>query len=362
MSGLTAKRILYIATAGLAVFFLTEASSRIWLPVKARLYGQYLKDAVRKPYPYVMFKGEPSAVYAPGETLNALGYRGAAPVVPKPPGEYRIFVVGGSTVFFGEPPISDLLEQQFHQTGHPHVRCYNFGVVSSVSTQDLVRTLLELVDRDPDLIVMYNGGNDIFSPLFIDPRPGYPYNFIVYENNPLLKADLKEYPLVALTAFGSNLMRILNPGYFLDRFVPMEETRKKTGFLNDDWKSEIIRIYYANMVKAARLAASHGTQLFVFFQPSAYYKKTYTAEERANLHIDRQPEPYQFADEFADEMRERTRAVFQNAPPNLQFIDLSDTFLDDTESVFKDSLHIYQEKQPDVAEAIYHSLKDSVTP
>ena len=344
------------------VFLLLERLSRILLPVTAKLYGQYSKDALRKPYPYIMFKGQPLAAYEKGERLNELGYRGKSPDHPKEAEEFRVFVIRGSTVFFGDSPISDLLEEKFHKDGKTQVQCYNFGVVSSVSTQELVRMLLELIDFDPDLIVMYNGGNDIFSPLFIDPRPGYPYNFIVYENNPLLKADLSEYPLIPLIAFGSNIMRILKPSYFLDRFVNMKEAKKEAGFLTEEWKEKVVNIYFHNMVKAAKISRDYGAQFYVFFQPSAYNKKSYTSTETQNLRMNQKEyrDSFKDATQFAKEMQNRVRAVFRQSPPDLNFIDLSDIFFEDPQDVFKDTLHIYEDKNTVIAEALYQTLKNTV--
>lgn len=353
------RGIHYVIILGLT-FSLLETLSRILLPVKARLYGQYSQDFLRKPYPYIMFKGQPLAAFANGERLNKFGYRGKSPDLPKEAGEFRIFVIGGSTVFFGEPTISDLLEKEFHKAGNTQVQCYNFGVVSSVSTQDLVRVLLELVDFKPNLIVMYNGGNDIFSPLFIDPRPGYPYNFIVYENNPLLKTELSDYPLIPLLAFGSNVIRILKPSYFLDKFVPMEKTKTEAGFLTEKWREKIIITYFQNMMKAAKISRNYGAEFYVFFQPSAYYKKSYTATEAKNLRMNENPDLFKDSVAFAKDMQNRVRTVFQQKPSDLNFVDLSDIFLNDPNDVFKDTLHIYEGKNMAIAKAIYQSLKSAM--
>ena len=46
---------------------------------------------------------------------------------------------------------------------------YNFGAASSGSGQGLARILYEVVDLDPNLIIMYNGANDFEHPFFGDP-------------------------------------------------------------------------------------------------------------------------------------------------------------------------------------------------
>lgn len=93
-----------------------------------------------------------------------------APQMPKTREEYRVFFLGGSTVYVGKPPIADLVQRLFHEHGIKNVKVYNFGVVSSVSGMELARIVFELSDLAPDLIVMYNGGNDILQPWSWDRR------------------------------------------------------------------------------------------------------------------------------------------------------------------------------------------------
>ncbi len=62
---------------------------------------------------------------------------------------------------------------------------------------ELARLVFEALAYQPDLIVSYSGANDIILPLSADPRPGYPFNFMIREYNPLLD---KDYPLATLTA------------------------------------------------------------------------------------------------------------------------------------------------------------------
>ena len=66
----------------------------------------YQVDRTRTPQPYTMFGAKPSASVSTNDSpliehYNRLGYRGPAPTPVKPSGEYRIFILGGSTVFMG---------------------------------------------------------------------------------------------------------------------------------------------------------------------------------------------------------------------------------------------------------------------
>src|SRR5262245_59810930 len=108
------------------------------------------QDVFRLPQPYVEFAGTPNAtltgplsmggsVADSTMTLNALGFRGDLPRMPKGD-EVRVIVLGGSAAFNGAPlrnSIAGWLERLAHDAGETHVRVYNWGVTSYVSGQEL---------------------------------------------------------------------------------------------------------------------------------------------------------------------------------------------------------------------------------
>ena len=170
-----------------------------WLVVgRTPFEARFPVDAVRGPVPYSMFGGVPNAALGAGydvaERLNSQGYRGREATEPKPPDELRVVVLGGSTVFEGEPTLPELLERELRKRGVANVACFNFGGVSSVSGMEVSRLLFEVTDLRPDVVVFYDGGNDLLLPAVYDPRPGYPFNFVVYESNPLLHRNPASFP------------------------------------------------------------------------------------------------------------------------------------------------------------------------
>ncbi|MCZ0932191.1 MAG: hypothetical protein OXJ52_03450 [Oligoflexia bacterium] len=67
--------------------------------------GNYFTSSHYKPYPYIMFKKDRD-------------YRGPVPAKVKEKGEFRIFILGGSSVRGGKAPFSIYLEQIFHKQGY----------------------------------------------------------------------------------------------------------------------------------------------------------------------------------------------------------------------------------------------------
>jgi hypothetical protein len=319
------------------IFLFLEFVSRLFISSRAPIERRFPVENVRHPQPYRMFGGKPNT-----GGLNEQGYRGNEALIPKSADEFRIFLLGGSTVFKGDPPISDLLEEEFKSTGYSNVKVYNFGVISSVSGMELAQIVFEISELQPDLIVMYNGGNDITHPLRWDPRPGYPFNFIVYENNPILENDIRSYPSLTLLAYGSNILRILLRSYFIEAFIPLEEVRFEAKWNSEGWKSEIVRTYVKNLTKADKISGTFGAQFITFFQPLVYFKPQLLEREKK----------FVGDKDFALDMRERIIAKIEEVKKNstLKFIDLSCIYEATSEWVFTDFIHTRQASKTIVAQ------------
>lgn len=358
-------RVLLALVSIILTLVLVDYLSIDLLPTRAPLEQRFPVEVFRKPRPYMMFGGTPGAEFeyedAAGklqtERLNSLGYRGPEPVMPKPAGEYRIFVLGGSTVFLGDPPIPASLEAALQQAGLPQVRVYNFGVISSVSSMELAQIVFEVSELAPDLIVMYNGGNDILGPYRHDPRPGYPFNFLVYENNPLVESNVRSYPALALLAYGSNLARYFFPDYFLARFSSFEEMRARADYGSERWREEIAGTYVNNLVKGDQVAQAFGADFIAFAQPLLYFKPS-PAPEEADLAGN------EARRDHCNDVRQRIRDRIERDGLNrtVKIVDLSAIYDDTAEWVFTDSIHIRQEAQPVIVQAMAGQIVASFGP
>jgi hypothetical protein len=343
IEAILAKLFLCLVATMLA-FTTAELVARRFIDTGSPIERRFPAQFYRHPRPYVMFSGKPSA----GE-LNELGYPGKAPSPDKKAGEFRIFFLGGSTVVRGTPPISDLVEQMFAERHMPQVRVYNFGVVSSVSSMELVKIVMEVADLRPDMIVMYNGGNDSLEPYNWDPRPGYPFNFVLYEHN-VLALRPSEYPGVSLFAFNSAILRTVCRNYFLNKFVGLEAIRKETGYLSPDWKAALADSYVRNLEKAHRISKAFGAEFVAFYQPLLFFKEPLSAGERLLAGDTNRSE-------FCKEQRTR---VLKSLPllnsKNIHVVDLSTIYNGETNQVFIDYIHTLQEANPKVATVIFETI------
>lgn len=353
---LLARLFISLVVLGLTLG-LCDLASRPVISSRSSFEQRFPVQVFRHPTPYTMFTGQKSGVLPRGSrisyeesVLNEMGFRGPVPVCPKPSGEFRIIVLGGSTTVNGNPPIPALLQERLRQRGLSGACVYNFGVVSSVSGMELARIVFEVTDTDCDLVVMYNGANDILHPLAWDPRPGHPFNFIVYEHNPLLESGVSSYPAFALLAYGSNLMRVLFPTYFTRRLIDLEGLRKEAGWQTDPWRDAIAQAYVTNVEKAARVSRAFGAEFAVFIQPAVFDRANVHPAERAFIDEDKASHYGTVKAKIMDLIGSSDAGIASST------FDVPELFGAYSDPVFIDSLHTTQEAKEIIADSMAKRL------
>lgn len=104
----------------------------------------------------------------PSIHINSFGFRGPEIKLDKPDNVYRIFVVGGSTTF-GTVSISDettipgYLQKMFDDENLDFkVEVINAGIGSAYSFTESLYIKEYLLNFEPDLFIIYDGGNDAY--------------------------------------------------------------------------------------------------------------------------------------------------------------------------------------------------------
>lgn len=113
------------------------------------------------PLPFIEYGLSPDF---PGH--NRLGYRGDDVRVPKPSGTFRIVVYGDSSTYGTTNPYDEtypyyLGEILRGERGYTNAEVVNAGVAGFTSWNSLVDLTLRGVELDPDLVIVYQGGNDV---------------------------------------------------------------------------------------------------------------------------------------------------------------------------------------------------------
>lgn len=187
-----AARVLLLAASLLFTLGALEWAARYWLlnlakPREFLLYAslRQLDDsrlaASRKgverrysPHRYLGYFPTPN-YRQDGNWHNSLGFRGDEIPRPKPAGEFRIVCLGGSTTYTGRVDEVELtypaqLEMRLRERGYPQVRVINAGAEGWGSWESLINLETRGLDLEPDLIVDYDGINDLHARLVWPPE------------------------------------------------------------------------------------------------------------------------------------------------------------------------------------------------
>jgi lysophospholipase L1-like esterase len=166
-----------IATlAALASIAATELALRSFLPITDP-YDRYKRRQVETPIPsqfprHFRFTTEPE----PGLrgisgknrfTINNAGFRGDPLPSPKPPREYRIFLVGGSTMeaFYLDDSAAphSVLQRELNRSAalQADFKVYNAGKSGDASDDHLAMISQRIVHLEPDMLIVLAGVNDL---------------------------------------------------------------------------------------------------------------------------------------------------------------------------------------------------------
>ncbi len=179
----TFKKKLYLVL--ISVFFtllILEVAMRIWLDFIApedvsleySLYS-YLSPDDQRYVRHHYLNYYPNPGYHRGKTHhNSLGYRNDEFPAKKPEGVYRIVLLGGSTTYDigiddNDKTWSAQMERILRDKyGYKNVEVINAGVGGYNSWETLINLEFRVLDVDPDLIIEYEGTNDVHAR-FVDP-------------------------------------------------------------------------------------------------------------------------------------------------------------------------------------------------
>jgi lysophospholipase L1-like esterase len=122
------------------------------------------------PHPYCCYALQPGR-QRDGANHNSRGFRGREFALPKPPGVFRVAVLGGSTTyceFIGDDEAAFPAQtQKTLQTdyGRSEVEVLNAGVPGYNSWESMIDFQTRVLDADPDLVVVFFGVNDVHARL-----------------------------------------------------------------------------------------------------------------------------------------------------------------------------------------------------
>ncbi|MDP8245260.1 MAG: SGNH/GDSL hydrolase family protein [Candidatus Hinthialibacter antarcticus] len=197
--------------------------------------------------PYVMFGSPKNTTWhevfmpayegdenPPTIALNEHRFRYGALDLAKPDDERRIFMLGGSVVFYGhtnETTIAGYLEEKLNSQNNQATHVVNAGVTGYISEQELVLLTTKILDFSPDAVIVFDGFNDFLMPTSYGLELGQPFKFDTlelawYESKDMLRR-LAAQPFHRHMLAGSHFMRRFSPHWSYVRFLRDDEIDKE---------------------------------------------------------------------------------------------------------------------------------------
>lgn len=351
----------------IGIFIFSELLTRIFSSPEGITWSEFYFH----PKPYTEFRGKPntSHIFESFEemggakenaliTFNKLGFRGKIPG-EKASNEFRIIVLGGSSVLHGVPlenSIPKQIEKLFNKNSTKDVKVYNWGVLAFNSSQELSLLVLEVLNYEPDMVIVYDGGNDVYIPKSYEPRPGYPYNWRLYESGVnFLRRDAKVSQILALLFGKSRILNMLFKKRLQQIITKIPKEPEIAQYLSEQWKREIAEGYISNLNKMCLVSRGAGIKFAAFLQPLIYYKKPLVGKEEKLL---RDKEFQNYIQEIYREIQSGIITLeTESQDSNCHFYDLSYIFKGYNQETFWDFVHTDNDGNKYIADKIYENLK-----
>lgn len=296
----------------------------------------------RELVPYLVLQAEPNitipthfpapdGTFIDGEAkINRFRFRYDDIEKQKPDDVKRIFMLGGSVVFNGptnQTTISGFLEKQLsEQDSDSTYQVINAGMTAYVSTQELILLTTQILDFNPDLVIVLDGYNDCLIPLTQDERLGYPFAFKTlesawYQTTFILKG-MRQFSWGTHLVSGSHLLRAINPNLSYTNLIESSRIKRRSDeFIPEADIPSAANLLINNWKKMADILKVRNIDGLFYLQPMPYEREKFT----------------QFYDLVEGEIEE-----LNTDNPEFQFTSLR-TFLRDRLDLFYDDIHTYVE-------------------
>ncbi|MFP4403902.1 MAG: hypothetical protein ACLFPJ_06120, partial [Candidatus Woesearchaeota archaeon] len=203
-----------------------------------------------------------------------------------------------------------------------NVKIVNFGMLSHISTQEMIKLVLQLRDgQRPDIVIFYDGVNDIASTI-----PDYPYD-ITYN----LFKELKKNNFLKTT---SNIFENLefNSNNYFDFFFNNYYGNLYNNYDEKMIVNESLKFYLNNVKFIKSLENNYNFKSFNYWQPNLVTKKKISEDEFEIFKLNK----YNF---YLDRYNLSKKILLEINLTNKNIIDLSNIFDNYSDTIYIDDCH-----------------------
>ena len=271
--------------------------------------------------------------------INNEGFRGPEINYNKTNNDFRIFMIGGSTVFGSglsndRETIPYQLFKKFNEK-YDNVEVINAGISSITSFEELYIIENILVNLKPDMIIVYDGVNDIGYKRINEPE-------IQTSSDDISLKNFQKYLRSPVVLY----RYILLPMYNYEFTDSPDRTNQDSRF--DEETSKIISsLWGERMNEFCKISNKYEFESVVIIQPALYYGNKPLSDYEKSILI-----PNTFWTKTFEKMINESK-TFNNCSLTLNF---SNIFENTSQGVYIDQVHINPYGHKIIAEEIYQKI------
>ncbi len=269
--------------------------------------------------------------------INDNGFRGSEINVDS---DYRIFVIGGSTIFGAgshgdEFTIPSELEKLLKEK-YDNIEVINAGISSITSFEELYHIKHNIVNYQPDMVIIYDGVNDIFYKKITEPEISEEESEIK-EYQRYLRSPVVLYRYVLLPFINSDIN--ISPSQ-----IPQIEK-------NDSLISkQISSLWEQRMTEFCNLSIKNNFESIVIIQPALYNEKKPLSDFEKSIY-----KKNTYGVTTFNALIEKSK----NLNNCSLVLDFTDVYENTTDSVYFDQVHTNNLGNKIIAERIYREIIDN---
>jgi len=225
-------------------------------------YDYFLKRYICYDQQIVAYVHQPVLTMIPNQHLTTIninneGFRGAEINVSKTNNDYRIIMIGGSTVFGSGMPNDNLtipyqLNKKFGEK-YDNVEVINAGISSITSFEELYYFKEKLIQLEPDLVIIYDGFNNIHYKITSEPK------ILDTDKDKLQLKDFQKYLRSPVVIYRYVLLPIMN-------YSPTTNTLDVQG--QQEIPQLITSLWYDHMKEFCQISNEKQIKSIVIIQPT----------------------------------------------------------------------------------------------
>ena len=309
-------------------------------------YDWYLKKHICYDQQIIVYENQPVFTIAPNQHLktiniNSDGFRGEEINSLKTNLDYRIVVIGGSTVFGSglssdEQAFPNILNEKFQQK-YDNIEVINAGISSITSFEELYHIKEKIISLDPDMIIVYDGHNDAHYKKIIEPK------ILNVDKDKLQFKDFQKYLRTPVVIYRYLLLPIIN--------LETNNTLDISGLdkINENNKisNSIGTLWYERMQEFCQISNDKNIESVIILQPTLYHgNKPLSDYEKTILNENTQGK------EIFEILNKKSQKL-----NNCSIVsDFSNVFDEVSDGVYMDSVHLNYNGNKVIAEKIYQKI------